>query len=321
MTKIRLGTRKSLLAMWQTDHVAALLKKADESFEVEIVPIVTLGDKVTDKPLSELGGTAVFTKEIETALLNNECDIAVHSLKDLATVMPDGLDIAAYLPREDPRDVFVSKDGTSLSELPAGRVVGTSSLRRVSMIKALRPDLVVIPLRGNVPTRLGAVGKEVDGASVYSGEPIDGTVMAAAGLKRLGLHAHVTDYLPPDVFLPAPGQGVIALQVRVSDERIKKIADGLCCARTKQAAVAERTFLNVMEGGCRLPIGAFSTFTTETVDLSGAILSPDGKTVVKGHFEGDDPVVVGKRLAEKLIGRGGKQILDAVNASLQRQDG
>ncbi|MBN2344271.1 MAG: hydroxymethylbilane synthase [Deltaproteobacteria bacterium] len=320
MTKIRLGTRKSRLAMWQTEHVAAKLKKLDQTIEVEIVPIVTLGDRVTDKPLAELGGTAVFTKEIEAALLQNDCDIAVHSLKDLATVMPDGLIIGAYLPREDPRDVFVSKDGTSLQELPAGKVIGTSSLRRVSMVKHLRPDLTVVPLRGNVPTRLGAVGKEAKDAKPYSGEALDGTVMAAAGVKRLGYGKLVTDFLPPDVFLPAPGQGVIALQIRAQDDSAIAIAAQLNCARTKLAAVAERTFLNVMEGGCRLPIGAFSTFTDTTVDLSGIILSPDGRKTVKGHVEGTDPVTVGTQLAQDLLARGGKEILDAVRDSLPGSD-
>jgi len=186
MKQIRLGTRKSRLAMWQTEHVAALLMQSDATINVEIVPIVTLGDRVTDKPLSELGGTAVFTKEIELALLNNQCDIAVHSLKDLATTMPDGLTVAAYLPREDPRDVFISKNRTSLVDLPAGRIIGTSSLRRIAMVRHFRPDLEVVSLRGNVPTRLGAVGKDVIDAKPYAGPPLDGTIMAAAGLKRLG---------------------------------------------------------------------------------------------------------------------------------------
>ncbi len=312
MTGIRLGTRKSRLAMWQTEHVASLLKQANPAVDVRVVPIVTLGDRVTDRPLYELGGTAVFTKEIEAALLNDECDIAVHSLKDLATVMPEGLQLAAYLPREDPRDVFISKDGLSLASLPEGGVIGTSSLRRVAMIRHFRPDLEVVSLRGNVPTRLGAAGKEVPDAKPYSGPSLDGTIMAAAGLKRLGFNAHIQDYLPATLFMPAPGQGIIALQTRCDDEKTSALVEPLNCARTRMAAVAERTFLNMVEGGCRLPIGAFSMLTETTVDLSGVILSLDGKTKIAGAVEGKDPVALGQQLAVKLLDAGGREILNEI---------
>lgn len=304
--------------MWQTEHVAAFLKKKNPQLDVDIVPIVTLGDQVTDKPLAQLGRTAVFTKEIEIALLNNQCDIAVHSLKDLATVMPKGLEIAAYLPREDPRDAFVCADGTSLKDLKSGGVIGTSSLRRASIVAHLRPDLKIVPLRGNVPTRLGAIGKNVEDAKPYDGPTLDGTILAAAGLKRLGYHQYVTDYLPPNIFLPAPGQGVIALQIRCEDFQTGKQIRSLNCDQTQIAALAERTFLNVMEGGCRLPIGAFSTVTKETVDLSAMVLSPDGKKVAKGHYEGTNPVEVGKKLAKKLLAQGGKEILTEVNLMLNQ---
>lgn len=307
--------------MWQTAHVATRLKQMAQQqkvdLEVQIVPIVTLGDRVTDRPLSALGGTAVFTKEIENALLNNECDMAVHSLKDLATEMPDGLHIAAYLPREDPRDVFVSRDATSFDALPAGKMIGTSSLRRAAMVKNVRPDLEVVSLRGNVPTRLGAVGKEVADARPYDGPPLDGTIMAAAGLKRLGYQAHVTDYLSPARFLPAPGQGVIALQTRSDDAETSTFAEGLNCDRSQMAAVAERTFLNVVEGGCRLPIGAFSMFSGDAVELMGVILSLDGTRMVTGRQEGSDAVRVGKQLARELLQNGGQDILNEINQELK----
>ena len=302
--------------MWQTEHVAALLKKRDPTLNVEIVPIVTLGDQVTDKPLSELGGTAVFTKEIESALLDDTCDIGVHSLKDLATTMPKGLTLAAYLPREDPRDVFISRDGTSLKDLPVGATVGTSSLRRIAMVRHFRPDLRLIPLRGNVPTRIGALGKDVPDARPYSGPFLDGTIMAAAGLKRLALKSHITDYLPMALFAPAPGQGVIALQTRSDKADICEIAKQFECRRTRDAAVAERTFLNVVEGGCRLPIGAFSILSDTGVELTGVILSEDGQTVVKGRLDGNNPEDVGKSLAEQLLSKGGKRILNELNQKL-----
>ena len=316
MKTIRLGTRKSRLALWQTRHVAALLKQQHSDVAVEIVPIVTLGDRVTDRPLSELGGTAVFTKEIESSLLDHTCDMAVHSLKDLATVMPDGLTIAGYLPREDPRDVFISKSGVSLQELPAGSVIGTSSLRRIALVKNLRPDLNVVSLRGNVPTRLGAVGKSVPDAKPYTGPPLDGTIMAAAGIKRLAFQEAVTDHLPLTRFTPAPGQGIIALQTRSEDTSTTAIAQSLECAKSRSAAIAERTFLNVVEGGCRLPIGAFAMLSDTSVELAGVILSLDGQTVVRGREEGANPADVGCALAKRLLAKGGLDILKQVNESI-----
>ncbi|MBN2714578.1 MAG: hydroxymethylbilane synthase [Deltaproteobacteria bacterium] len=318
MKTIRLGTRKSRLAMWQTAHVASLLKAHDSQIQVEIVPIVTLGDRITDRPLSELGGTAVFTKEIEAALLDGKCDVAVHSLKDLATVMPDGLELAAYLKREDFRDVFVSASGVSLRDLPKGSVIGTSSLRRIAMVRHFRPDLQVTSLRGNVPTRLLAVGKDVPDAKPYSGPALAGTIMAAAGLKRLGFRGYVTDYLPTDLFLPAPGQGVIALQTRADDTGIMTAVKALECTRTRTAAVAERTFLNVVEGGCRLPIGAFCMYSDTSIELCGVILSLDGEKVVTGRYEGTDPLAVGRALAEQLLNNGGADILAQVNQTLDK---
>ena len=276
-----------------------------------------MGDRVTDKPLSQLGGTAVFTKEIETALFDDVCDIAVHSLKDLATAMPEGLTLAAYLPREDARDVFISRDGASLKEMPEGASIGTSSLRRVAMVRHFRPDLKIVPLRGNVPTRLGALGKDIPDARPYSGPFLDGTIMAAAGLKRLELDAFITEYLSMDLFAPAPGQGVIALQTRADDEEMRAVARGLDCANTRNAVVAERTFLNVVEGGCRLPIGAFSTFSDTSIELTGVILSEDGETVIKGSLEGESSEAVGKALAEKLLAKGGRKILDELNQTLE----
>ncbi len=308
---IRIGTRKSRLAVWQAQRVAYLLQKNSPEIDVEVVGVSTLGDRDKATSLVGLGQVGVFTKEIEDALLDGRCDIAVHSFKDLATSLPDGLTIGAILEREDPRDVLISRDGHDLSRLPPGARIGTSSLRRRALLLHLRPDLEIVDLRGNVPTRLRAAGAQIDEGNEPTGEPIDGTVMALAGLKRLGLDRYATETLDPDPFVPAPAQGAVAVEIR-SDDEIAKILSALDHQETRLATTAERTFLRVMEGGCHIPLGAIATVEDDEIHLSGVVLSLDGKRVVRGDAGGGDPGEVGDLLARELLTGGAQEILSEV---------
>ncbi len=308
---IRIGTRKSRLAVWQAQRVAYLLRENSPGIDVKIVGIATLGDRDKSTSLVGLGQVGVFTKEIEDALLDGRCDIAVHSFKDLATALPDGLTVGAILEREDPRDVLISRDGHDLSRLPHGARIGTSSLRRRALLMHLRPDLEIVGLRGNVPTRLRAVGAQIDEGNEPTGEPIDGTIMAMAGLKRLGLDEHVTEALSLDRFLPAPAQGAVAVEIRSGDE-ITEIVSALDHEEARLVTTAERTFLRVMEGGCHIPLGAVATAEDDGVHLSGVVLSLDGKQVVRGEAAGEDPREVGELLARELLANGADKILSAV---------
>jgi hydroxymethylbilane synthase len=267
-SKLRIGTRGSPLALAQAHMVRAQLVAAhgwDEA-AVEIVAIRTSGDRIQDRPLAAAGGKGLFTKEIEEALLAGTVDLAVHSAKDMPTLLPEGLVLAACLPREDVRDAFISPKAASLAALPQGAVMGTASLRRQAMVKRLRPDLRVVPLRGNVETRLKTLG----------GGDFDATILALAGLKRLGLADAATAVLDVDAFLPAVGQGAIAIEIRNDDARTRDLMAAIDHADTSVALACERAFLGVLDGSCRTPIAGHATIDGSALRFRGMILRPDG---------------------------------------------
>ena len=272
-TILRIGTRGSPLALAQARQVRARLAAA-HGFDPERIAlevIRTTGDLVRDRPLAEIGGKGLFTKEIEEALAAGIIDLAVHSAKDMPTVLPNRLEIAATLPREDPRDVLISRKAATVRELPKGAVVGTASLRRQALVKRLRPDLVVVPFRGNVETRL----RKLDAGEV------DATLLALAGLKRLGLAAAATAILPLEEFLPAVGQGIIAIETRVADARVRSLIDAIGDAESVAALACERAFLAVLDGSCRTPIAGYASPAADRLEFRGLIAKPDGSA----HFE------------------------------------
>ena len=302
---IRIGTRTSELALRQARLVqAALLAQGLES---ELVTYRTVGDKRLDEPLSSIGAKGLFTKELETALVKGKIDLAVHSLKDLPTESPQGLIVAAVLQREDPRDALVVNGrilAESLDDLPPGSRIGTSSLRRRAQLLAARPDLEVAELRGNVQTRL----MKIDEGRVHA------AILAAAGLHRLGAQQHITCYLDAPAWLPAAGQGAIAIQTRGSDERIRALAEAMNDEPTMRAVHAERAFLAALEGGCQVPIGALAMETNGLPTLHGLIADIDGTRVVRGSIALDvgDPELSGIRLANQLRGEGASEILEGL---------
>lgn len=301
---LRIGTRASALARWQAEHVSALLKNTPGAPEPEMVLIRTQGDRIQDVPLSQVQGKAFFTKEIEEALLNRTVDLAVHSLKDLATEMPPGLELGAVLEREDPRDVLIAPEPLALEDLPRGARVGTSSLRRRAFLARLRPDLTLAELRGNVPTR---IRKLDDGG-------YDAIILAAAGVKRLGMEDRISSFLPLDRFLPAVSQGAVAVQVRSGDPDVLRWVRALEHHETLLATAAERAFLRTVEGGCHAPVGALGALEGDILTLRGMVCSLDGSRAVEGELSG--PVAradgLGVDLAVDLLARGGAQILDEI---------
>lgn len=300
--RIKIGTRSSELALRQARVVqAALLARGVES---DLVTYRTLGDKRLDEPLSSIGAKGLFTKELEVDLLKGKTDLAVHSLKDLPTESPEGLVVGAVLEREDPRDALVLNgriEGASLADLPPGSRVGTSSLRRRAQLLALRPDLEVAELRGNVPTRL----KKVDEGRVHA------AILAAAGLHRLDARQRIAGYLEPPAWLPAAGQGAIAVQVRGDDPTMLGMAEAMNHAPTMLAVVAERAFLAALEGGCQVPIGSLAIMSESGGTLHGMIADLAGTRMVRGSIALDtgDPALSGVRLANQLRGEGATEIL------------
>jgi hydroxymethylbilane synthase len=303
---VRIGTRSSELALRQARLVQAALEA--RGLACELVTYRTVGDKRLDEPLSSIGAKGLFTKELEHDLLKGKTQIAVHSLKDLPTESPEGLLVAAVLEREDPRDVLVVNGrilAQSLDDLPRGSRVGTSSLRRRAQLLAARPDLDVAELRGNVPTRL----RKIDEGRVHA------AILAAAGLHRLGARQHITCYLDAPAWLPAAGQGAIAVQVRADDVRIRALAGTMNDGATMRAVLAERAFLAALEGGCQVPIGALAIPTVEGSGvLYGMIADIHGTRVVRGHIALDpnDPELSGIRLANRLRGEGASEILEGL---------
>lgn len=298
----RLGTRSSKLALWQTKFVADRLRSVVAGLACEVVHISTHGDENQERPLPEIGGKGLFTEKIEEALLANLIDAAVHSLKDLPVDDSPGLAIGAVLGREEVRDVVISRNGSHLRALPAGAVVGTSSTRREAQLRALRPDLTVKPIRGNVETRIGKVDK---------GE-YDATVIAGAGVMRIGLSARVSQWLETDAFLPAPGQGALAVQCRADDQPMLGLLALIDDKALRRATDAEREFLRRLGGGCAAPVAAYAKVHEDpyrTVSLRGRVISLDGLQVVEVKGEGDDPVALAQLLADEAMAEGADRIL------------
>lgn len=306
MNHLRIATRKSPLALWQAHHVAGLWRKHFPGDEVSLVEMTTAGDTFLEAPLQAVGGKGLFIKELEQALLAQRADLAVHSLKDVTSAFPAGLGLVAVPEREDPRDAWVSPRGVKLLQLPKGARVGTSSLRRACLLKAARPDLEVVSLRGNVQTRLRKV-EELQ---------LAGTVLALAGLRRLGLDGHVTEVLPAEVSLPAVGQGALALEARAADSQTWQQAASLEHGPTRIAVDAERAFLARLEGGCSVPLGGHAVLEGDQLWLRGFVGAPDGTEVLRGERRGPaaQAASLGRNLAEELLGRGADRLLAALEA-------
>jgi len=293
------ATRPSALARWQTNYVADLLRQAHPDLEIQVEVIVTQGDRVLDKPLPAIGGKGLFTAELEAALREGRVDAAVHSLKDLPVEDAPGLIIGLTPPRADIRDVLVCPAGHTLESLPAGAVVGTSSPRRQAQLLAYRPDLVIKPIRGNVDTR---IRKAREGQ-------YDAVVLAAAGVIRLGLEDVITQYLPLDVMLPAPGQGVLGVQCRADDERTLSLLAAVEDPAARAAAQAERAFLAGLGGGCSIPVAAYAEPVAGGLRLRGLVASPDGSRILRVEATGADPRALGQSLAEEALARGAASLL------------
>ncbi|MCL1098703.1 hydroxymethylbilane synthase [Shewanella gelidii] len=301
---IRIATRKSPLAMWQAEFVKAELERIHPDLTVELLPMSTKGDVILDTPLAKVGGKGLFVKELEVAMLEDRADIAVHSMKDVPVDFPEGLGLEVICEREDPRDAFVSNTYKSIDELPQGAVVGTSSLRRQCQLRARRPDLVIKDLRGNVGTRLGKLD-----AGDY-----DAIILAAAGLIRLELEQRIASFISAEESLPANGQGAVGIECRTNDERVKALLAPLEHKETRHRVLAERAMNTRLEGGCQVPIGAYAEITGETLSLRGLVGNPDGSHIIESNISGatQDAEKLGVTLAEDLLSKGAKAILDAV---------
>jgi hydroxymethylbilane synthase len=303
-SRLRIATRKSPLALWQANHVRDALLVRHPELDVELLTMTTQGDKILDTPLAKVGGKGLFVKELETGMLEGRADLAVHSMKDVPVEFPQGLCLAAVLPREDPRDVLISNTCSSIDELPQGARLGTSSLRRQSQLRARRPDLQILDLRGNVNTRL---------SKLDNGE-YDAIMLAAAGVKRMGWEARITEFLPPEQFLPAIGQGAIGIEIRDDDARLHELVAELNDAQTAIRISAERALNEALQGGCQVPIAGYSEISHGVILLRALVGRPDGTELVQGVISGkpEDAEELGRVLAEDLLSRGAKQILDEV---------
>ena len=301
---VRIATRKSALALWQAEFVKAELERFHADVHVELVPMSTQGDIILDTPLAKIGGKGLFVKELEQAMLDGRADIAVHSMKDVPVEFPQGLALHTICEREDPRDAFVSNNFANLSELPQGAIVGTSSLRRQCQIKALRPDLDIRDLRGNVNTRLGKLD---DGQ-------YDAIILAAAGLIRLEMESRIADYIEPEVSLPANGQGAVGIECRIDDEVTKALLAPLEHTQTRIRVNAERSMNRYLEGGCQVPIGAYALVDGEQVHLRGLVGAVDGSEILRDEVTGhvNDAEKLGIELAKKLLAQGADKILAEV---------
>lgn len=303
-TCLKIGTRQSLLALWQSNHIAALLREKYPDCEVVLKKIVTKGDRILDVPLAQIGGKGLFTKEIETELLDGTVDLAVHSLKDMPTVLPEGLCLTAITKRANVGDAFVSNKYNSLAELPQGAVLGTSSLRRKAQLLAARPDLKIVDLRGNVDTRL----RKLDEGQM------DAIILAAAGLERLGHHDRIKEVISAETCIPAVGQGALAIECRSDNEEVRAMLDFLNDLPTKQATDAERAFLGLIEGGCQVPIGVHAVVKDELLEAEAIIASLDGSTILRDKISGpaQEAEALGKALGEKMLADGGQKILSSI---------
>jgi len=301
---VRIATRKSALALWQAEYVKAQLEHFHPGINVELIPMTTKGDIILDTPLAKVGGKGLFVKELEVAMLEDRADIAVHSMKDVPVEFPEGLGLEIICPREDPRDAFVSNTINSLAELPQGAVVGTSSLRRQCQIKAMRPDLIIRDLRGNVNTRL----KKLD-----NGE-YDAIILAAAGLIRLEMPERIREYIAAEVMLPANGQGAVGIECRSDDETIKALLAPLGCEETRIRVIAERAMNRALEGGCQVPIGSYAVLEGQQIHLRGLVGAIDGSEILTSDVRGsiNDAAELGNQLAEQLLAKGADKILRQV---------
>jgi hydroxymethylbilane synthase len=311
MPKLRIGSRGSQLALWQANHIAALLRARGHEVEIEIIH--TTGDKITDVPLAQVGakgglGKGIFTKEIEEALASGRVDLAVHSLKDLPTRLAPGFELAAITERQDPRDAFCSRLYAKVEDLPHGARVGTSSLRRQAQLKAIRPDLDIHPLRGNVDTRL---------RKLEQGE-YDAIILASAGLKRLGKTELIKQIIPVEIMCPAAGQGALGIEIRLGDSATRQHLAFLNDATARAATTCERALLNRLGGGCQVPIGAFAEVRkndrNSRLHLDAIVADPDGTKLLRESCDGDlsDPERLGNAVGDTLLSRGGDEILEAV---------
>ncbi len=301
---LRIATRKSALAMWQARHVQALLRDTHAGLEVELVPIVTQGDRILDQPLATIGGKGLFLKELEQALLAGTADLAVHSMKDVPADMAAGLVLDAVLPRANPYDALISRNGEELAGLKAASRVGTSSLRRQAQLLALRPDLEIQDLRGNVDTRLRKLGEG----------QYDAIVLACAGLERLGLGDRISQVLQPPEFVPASTQGIIGLQCRQDDSATRTLIKPLADEATAVVAAAERTVARQLGATCQVPLAVHAVLETGVLRLAALIAAPDGETIFRADGEGgpEDAVALGERVAAKLLQQGAGDILSAL---------
>ncbi|MBF0463453.1 MAG: hydroxymethylbilane synthase [Nitrospirae bacterium] len=307
MEKIKLiiGTRGSKLALWQANWVKSEIERVQPGVKIELKTIKTTGDKILDVPLSKVGGKGLFVKEIEEALLGNECDLAVHSMKDVPVDFPEGLHLAAILKREAPEDALISRSGLKFMELPHGAKIGTSSLRRACQLLNLRPDIEIHQLRGNLDTRV----RKLDEGQ------FDAIIVACAGLNRLGLSARITEKLAPSVCLPAIGQGAVGIECRTNDSVVNPIADLLNHKETELCVSAERALLRKLQGGCQVPIAAHATlYENELLRLYALVGSVTGDRIIRGVREGRtvDAEAIGVSLANELLKKGAKEILDEV---------
>jgi hydroxymethylbilane synthase len=303
-SELNIGTRGSQLALFQANWVKDQLAQAHPGLHVTLIKIKTTGDKIQNAPLAKIGGKGLFVKEIEEALLQKRIDLAVHSVKDVPTEFPKGLHLSAITKREDPRDVLISKDGKTLKDLPQNAKIGTSSLRRQAQLLHFRSDFELIPLRGNLDTRLKKLKTK----------NLDAIILAFAGVKRLGFEENVTEIIPPEISLPAIGQGALGIETRTDDHAVEDQIRFLNDRDSSIAITAERAFLKKLEGGCQVPIAAFARIVGPTLQIDGLIGTIDGKRLIRHHGEGriEKAESLGVELAEILLGKGAKEILDEV---------
>lgn len=306
---IKIGTRGSKLALWQANWVKAALQSQNPLFSFELVIIKTKGDKILDVPLAKVGGKGLFVKEIEEGLLKGHIDLAVHSMKDMPGDIPQGLCVGAIPEREDPRDVIITREGGLFSELKHGATVGTSSLRRSAQLLHARSDLIIKSLRGNLDTRL----KKLES------ENLDAIILAAAGVKRLGLENRITEYLDENVVLPAVGQGALCIEIRENDSKMASLVGSIEHTGTRKIVLGERAFLNRLEGGCQVPLAAYGKIEKGMFDLCGLVATIDGINVIKETLSGpeDDSENIGVKLAERMIAKGAKKIIDNLKVDLE----
>lgn len=304
MQVITIATRKSRLALWQSEHVAAELSRRNPGVEVRLLPLSTKGDEILDRSLAEIGGKGLFLKELEKALLDGRADLAVHSLKDVPAEQPDGLALTAFLPRANPADLWISDHGRAIEDLPEGSRVGSSSLRRISQLRALRPDIEVTALRGNVETRLAAVREG----------RVDATILAAAGLERLGIVPDHAIGLEMSSWLPAPGQGVIVIQQRADDEATQKLVSALECRTTGDQARAEREVVRVLGGDCRMPLAVHAFVEGSQMRLHARLGDERGRLIdAEALGKVEDATKLGGDAARSLLESGGSELLEKLN--------